>query len=87
MKIVTRKGDVVDVTIQYETLHQAKWIPIVRYDCSHGFFHRDVLLPSGGKEKEAIAIERLEDALSYAEQDLRDRWESYKQRYMRRMRQ
>jgi len=57
--------------------------PIVRYDCSHGFFHRDALLPDNTKEKQAIIITTLEDALNYAEQDIKDRWEFYKDRYLK----
>ncbi len=39
--------------------------------------------PSGAKEKQPLMIENLHDALQYAEQDLKDRWEWYKERYMR----
>jgi hypothetical protein len=31
-----------------------KWYEIVRYDCTHGFFHRDVIWPNGKKEKQEI---------------------------------
>jgi hypothetical protein len=57
----------------------------VRYDCSHGFFHRDVLSPNGDKEKQTIPIVSLEDALNYAEQDFKDRWEFYKTRFIKKM--
>jgi hypothetical protein len=30
-----------------------------------------------------IAIQNLQDALSYAEQDIKDRWKSYKQKYIK----
>jgi hypothetical protein len=61
-----------------------KWTPIVRYDCSHGFFHRDVLFLEGEKEKQLIPITALKDALNYAEQDIKDRWEFYKDRFIKR---
>jgi hypothetical protein len=47
------------------------------------FFHRDVIFPDGKKEKYTISIVSLEDALNYAEQDLKDRWEFYKERYLK----
>lgn len=53
----------------------------MRYDCAHGFFHRDVFLPDGEKEKQVIEFETLEMALSYAEQDLKDRWEFYRNKF------
>lgn len=86
MKIQTDRGSVIDMVVQYESLIEDKWTAIVRYDCEHGFFHRDVLYPKGEKEKRAIPIVSLEDALNYAEQDIKDRWEFYKERYLKRMR-
>lgn len=83
LKIKTEKGEVIDIVIQYESFIDKKWTPILRYDCVHGFFHRDVLTPRGEKEKQPIAIENLNDALLYAEQDLKDRWKYYKQRFIK----
>jgi hypothetical protein len=60
--------------------------PIVRYDCSHGFLHRDVMLPGGKKEKYPLDIPDLKTALLYAEQDIKDRWKWYRDRYRRRLR-
>lgn len=85
IKISLDIGKVIDVVVQYESLFQEKWNPIVRYDCAHGYFHRDIIFPDGEQEKQVIAIEKLEDALSYAEQELKDRWEWYKQRYFKRI--
>ena len=81
IKIETAKGKVKDIVVQLETKIKDKWYPIVRYDCSHGFFHRDLLNPKGEKIKQPIAIENLKDALTYAEQDIRDRWEWYKEKF------
>ena len=81
IKIITEKGIVTDVVIQYESKIKDKWHPIVRYDCSHGFFHRDILNPKGEKIKQPISIKNLNDALTYAEQDIKDRWEWYKEKF------
>jgi len=35
----------------------------------------------GEETKQPIAIENLKDALTYAEQDIRDRWEWYKEKF------
>lgn len=43
IKIKPEKGKVTDMVIQYETYFNNKWIAIIRYDCAHGFFHRDVM--------------------------------------------
>lgn len=79
------KGVLIDVVFQYEALIQDRWVPIVRYDCAHGFFHRDILMPNGDKEKQEIAIDNLKSASNYAEQDLKDRWEWYKERYIKKL--
>ena len=85
MRITVENGQVVDIVVQYETLIDGKWHAIVRYDCVHGFFHRDVLFPNGEKDKQVIEFDKLETALTYAEQDLKDRWEFYKKRYLKKI--
>lgn len=85
IKIIVRKGAITDIVVQYESKIMDKWHPLVRYDCSHGFFHRDILTPKGETTKQAIAIENLKDALTYAEQDIKDRWEWYKDRFKKGM--
>jgi len=85
MRISVKNGKVTDVVVQYETFITGKWHAVVRYDCSHGFFHRDVLFPNGQKEKQVIEFDSLETALSYSEQDIKDRWEFYRNRYKKRI--
>ena len=83
VKISTKKGKVMEVVVQYEAKLKDKWYPVVRYDTSHGFFHRDLLNPKGEEIKKVIPIENLTDALTFAEQDLKDRWEWYKEKFKR----
>lgn len=85
VRLKINKGELIDVGYQYEALIKEKWIPIVRYDCVHGFFHRDIMMPNGDKEKQEVVIDNLKDASKYAEQDLKDRWEWYKKRYIKKM--
>jgi hypothetical protein len=80
-----KERNLVDVVYQYETLIDEHWTPIVRYDCAHGFFHRDILNPNGDKDKQEIAIDNLKSASKYAEQDLKDRWEWYKERFIKKI--
>ena len=85
VRLKIEKGELIDVVYQYETLIENNWTPIVRYDCAHGFFHRDVLKPNGDTEKKEIVIDNLKSASKYAEQDLKDRWEWYKERYLKKV--
>ncbi len=85
IQIIIGKGEITDVVVQFESKIKDKWYPIVRYDCSHGFFHRDLLNPKGEKTKQLIPINNLKNALTYAEQDIKDRWEWYKERFKKGM--
>jgi hypothetical protein len=85
VRLKVEKGELIDVLVQYEAFIHGKWTSIVRYDCTHGFFHRDVMMPNGDKEKQEIVIDNLKNASKYAEQDLKDRWEWYRERYIKKM--
>ena len=85
VKIKIEKGEVVDLTVQYEARFGGRWLEIIRYDCAHGFFHRDILHPNGEKTKYQIPIFNLNDALLYAEQDIKDRWKWYRDRFKKEM--
>jgi hypothetical protein len=80
------KGKLLDLVIQYESIIDGKIHPIVRYDCSHGFFHRDILLPKEEKIKKKIPIANLESAAKYAQQDIEERWTFYLERYLKHLR-
>ena len=79
------KGEIIDLLVQYEILIKQKWHSVVRYDCSHGFFHRDIISPNGDKQKKAIDAPDLKYALNFARQDIEDRWEWYKEQYLKKL--
>lgn len=85
VRLKHEKGLLIDVVLQYESFIGNKWYPIVRYDCAHGYFHRDIMKPNGDKEKKVIEIQNLKDASRYAKQDIKDRWEWYKERFMKKL--
>jgi hypothetical protein len=85
IRFVSDKGKILDLLIQYETLQNKKWIAVVRYDCTHGFFHRDILNPDGTQEKKAIKMDNLNVSFSFARQDLEDKWEWYKEQYLKKL--
>jgi len=85
VRLITENGELTEIMDQFESLINTKWTPIVRYDCAHGFFHRDILLPNGDKVKQNVEMDSLKNASKYAEQDLKDRWEWYKERYIKKL--
>ena len=83
-KHVREKGKIVYFRIQYETMIEDEWYPVVRYDTGHGFAHRDLLDRRGGVRKTPLFISDYNDALTFAESDLKANWEIYKERFLRR---
>jgi len=68
---VRSKRRIIIFTVQYETFWQDKWLPVVRYDAAHGFAHRDLYDLQGGTTKTPLFILDYNQALTFAESDLR----------------
>ena len=77
------KGAVVRFVVQYETRIGGEWLPVVRYDTRHGFAHRDVLDKRGNQQKTPIFVDGFNEALTFAEYDIRSNWKSYKQKFLK----
>jgi len=76
------KGQVIEFSVQYETFINGEWFPVVRYDSSHGFAHRDLLNIKGLKRKTPLFTTDNNDALTFAENYIKDNWEMYKKRFL-----
>lgn len=79
------RGIVKRIIVQYESFIQEKWTPIVRFDTAHNFFHKDVINPDKTKFQIKITSFNLNDALTYAELDLKNNWQRYKTQYLEKM--
>jgi hypothetical protein len=79
------KGRVTGFVVQYEILFEGSWLPVVRYDTSHGYAHKDLINPDGSKEKIFMGVVELSEALTLADKDVNENWERYKERYFRRL--
>jgi len=75
------KGKITEFTIQYESFIHSKWHPIIRYDTSHGFAHLDRMHPDGSVEKVPLPYWDYNEALTFAQYDIRSNWEWYRVRY------
>lgn len=67
--------------VQYEAYLDEAWHPIVRFDTAHGFAHRDLMHPDGRVDKEPLPWQTYHEALTWATQELKTQWRSYRQRY------
>ena len=78
---VRMKDRVVFFRVQLETLLERVWHAVVRYDTAHGFAHRDLINRKGETVKTPLFNQDWNDALTFAENDLKANWKYYKQRF------
>ena len=78
---IKETGKIVFFRVQYEIKIQDVWYPVVRYDTAHGFAHRDLLSFKGDVVKTPLFNQDYNDALTFAEHDLKTNWEYYKKRF------
>src|SRR4030042_2113199 len=76
------KGKILFFRVQYETRINDTWYPVVRYDTAHGYAHRDFMSLKGSVKKTPLFNQDYNDALTFAEYDLKSNWEFYKKRFL-----
>jgi hypothetical protein len=77
----TERGRVVHFVVQLEAEVEGEWKPVVRYDCSHKFIHRDSYNLSGRQRKEELDLS-YEEALTFADEDIDENWEEYQSAFL-----
>lgn len=79
---IVERGKIVFFRVQCETKIDDKWYPVVRYDTAHGFVHRDLMNIKGDIKKTPLFNQDYNNALTFAENDLKSNWEYYKKRFL-----
>ena len=74
---------IVQFSVQYLAFLQGTWKPIVRFDTAHGRAHMDLDHPDGTQDTKELPIQEYNAALTWAIEELRTRWEFYRERYER----
>jgi hypothetical protein len=77
----TIRGKMVKFMVQLEVKYEGEWREVVRYDCAHGYAHRDSYDLRGKHMKEELHLS-FEDGLTLADDDIDDNWETYKHRFL-----
>lgn len=78
----TESGQVVSIiVIQYEAYIDGRWRAIVRFDEAHGFFHCDVMSPTGEQEKTIQPVVNRNLALNEAIAHIKQFWRTYRGAY------
>ena len=78
VKAMREKRNIIGFVAQYEAKIADKWYPVIRYDTSHGFAHKDILHIDGRVEKQPLWFPNLNIAFTYAIQDLKIFWTFYR---------
>ena len=77
----SRAGEVAAFVVQLEVFDKGEWQVVIRYDSAHGFAHIDHYSRSGRKTKKPIDLE-LTEALTVAEEDIKDNWKAYHKAFL-----
>jgi len=81
-RITIEDGKIQDFAVIYYTLINGRPHQVVRYDCAHGYAHKDILYTrahtKGGLPKVAY-----KEAFNIALDDIERNWRDYKQKYIR----
>ena len=75
-------GKITKFVVQLEVKIGGTWKEVVRYDCAHDYAHKD-LYNNEGKRSKINLYMNYEDALSFADDDINENWEIYKQRFLK----
>lgn len=76
------KGSILSFVVQYEIRLEGKWLSVIRYDTEHGFAHRDFFDKRGNKKKTPMFTEDYNEALTFAEYDIKSNWKIYKKAFL-----
>jgi hypothetical protein len=82
-KHIRFKQKILRFTLQLEIHLNNKWYPVVRYDTSHNFAHKDLIHYNGKKEKTPLFIRNYNDALLFAQADLKTNLTLYKEMFIK----
>jgi hypothetical protein len=74
---------IIEFVVQYEIKINNDWYPVVRYDTSHGFAHKDRIPYKGEVMKERLPFSDFNSALTFAEKDLKDNWQKYRAHFLK----
>jgi len=77
---LSEAGRIIEFTVQLEIKIEDRWKEVVRYDCAHGYAHKDCYNKAGECRKIELRLS-YEDALTMADDDLNEHWEIYRNRF------
>lgn len=71
------------IQLEVEIPGEPKPRPVIRYDTTHSFAHIDRYDLKGRQRKERLAVRDFNQALTLAEQDMRQNWARYREQFLK----
>jgi hypothetical protein len=75
-------GRIVQFLVQLEVRTGETWKEVVRYDCAHDYGHKDCYNIRGRTRKVRLNLE-YDEALTFADDDISDNWQIYREKFLR----
>lgn len=75
-------GRIVRFMVQLEVRAGATWKEVLRYDCAHDYVHKDCYNIRGKQRKMRLSLD-YEGALTLADEDINQNWQTYRERFLR----
>jgi len=75
-------GEIKNFMVQLEIKYNKVWTPVLRYDCAHNFAHKDSYNIKGDSKKINLYME-YNEALTFADDDISENWQFYKEKFLR----
>ena len=79
---IAEAGKITKFAVQLEVKIGDTWKEVVRYDCAHGYPHKDYYSIKG-KQRKINLYMNYEDALTFADDDINENWKIYRQRFLK----
>ena len=75
-------GRISKYVVQLEVKIEGFWKEVIRYDCIHDYAHKDSYNIKGKCRKINLYLD-YEDALTFADDDINENWEIYREKFLR----
>jgi len=83
IRLFIKGGEIYNYTVQLEHSLKEEWKQIIRFNCFHGFAHKDVYNIAGEQidKIDLGTFDNLKDAVSLAIKDINDNHKEYVRRF------
>ena len=85
-RFITKGPQIVEFSVQYETLINGNWRVVMRIDSAHKGVHRHVFHPYDDEYQQPFPCNNLNDGLTQAQTFLREEYHSIKSNYLTQLR-